>query len=199
MYGPEELSNCCATDVRVTVRRSRRRSGWGASSWEASSVFSISTSGTGDNQSNYQTSRHQMTTAVLLSSQSHRIMLLLVTYPPEAPRPSPRPCLRMHPPSAYLHRRVCAGSLGQLPRPTSVALCLGIALFDVLGHGSIRRLSERMAGAAINDGSFRYLLRSLGDISMLNDRRKVFLLKLAAPSVLAASPLRRCSFWQARR
>jgi hypothetical protein len=34
---------------------------------------------------------------------------------------------------------------------------------------------------------------------MFNDRRKVFLLKLATPSVLIASPLRRCSFWWARR
>jgi hypothetical protein len=37
------------------------------------------------------------------------------------------------------------------------------------------------------------------DIAVFNDWRKVSLLKLATPSVLAASPLRRCSFWQARR
>jgi hypothetical protein len=97
-----------------------------------------------------------------------------------------------------------AGSLGQLPRPTSVAHCLGNALFDVLGHGSIRRLSEHMAGTAISggdDGSLGYLLRSLGDIAMLNDPLKLSILKLATPCVSAVSPLSRCipgSSWQAR-
>jgi hypothetical protein len=43
-----------------------------------------------------------------------------------------------------------------------------------------------------DDGSLRYLLRSLGDIAMLNDRLRLSLLKLATPCVSAVRPLSQC-------
>jgi hypothetical protein len=152
----------------MTEEHSRRRSGWS----EAAALPSISTSGTadsGDNQSS-QPAPEDNDHPPLQPTPPHRIPAhrTPARWSSSLPRHSSSHIFQAHTDIAVYVCWFAACSLRDYARSPSTAS------FDVLRCGSIRRLSEHMTGAIHDDGdegSLRYLLRSLGDIAMFNDRR----------------------------